>query len=139
MSAAAREPSHRPALDGRTVLIVEDHADSRELLAQVFRSLGARILTAANIRDAEQWLTTRHPHLIVCDMKLPDGTGLDFIARLRAMPTNASKTPCIAISGYRQFFPPSRVGKHFDAYLQKPVDIDELCGLAVSLVKRPRR
>jgi CheY-like chemotaxis protein len=79
------------------------------------------------------------PFETVCDMKLPDGTGLDFIARLRAMPTRANKTPCIAITGYQQFFPPSRVGKGFDAYLQKPVDVDELCSLAVALTTATQR
>jgi CheY-like chemotaxis protein len=137
--SAAPHRSDQPALVGRTVLVVEDHADSRELLVQIFRSLGARTLAAATVHDAEQWLTTRDADLIVCDMKLPDATGLDFIHRIRANPTKASKTPRIAISGYRQFFPPSRVGKDFDAYLEKPVNVDELCALAVSLVTRPRR
>lgn len=96
-------------------------------------------MTASNTQHAEHRLATRHPDLIVCDMKLPDGTGFDLISRLRALPTRVGKTPCIAITGYEHFFPPSRVEKGFDAYLQKPLDVDKLCDLAVTLATgKPR-
>jgi hypothetical protein len=42
--------SVEPTFRGKTILVVEDHADSQGLLAWTFRNLGARTLTAKNVR-----------------------------------------------------------------------------------------
>ena len=88
-----------PTLAGRTVLVIEDHQDSLELLTVVLQSLRARVLTARTVEDAERRLSTQRPDLIVCDMRLPDGTGLDFVQWLRGQDPRLSRIPCIAITG----------------------------------------
>ena len=74
-------------------------------------------------------------NLIVCDMYLPDGTGLDFMRWLRAQGKTIGATPCIAVTGYDTYFPADRaIG--FDAYLRKPINLDKFCEAAVLLARR---
>src|SRR3982750_383937 len=128
MGNAARAPESPPdpTLAGRTVLVIEDHPDSREMLASVLQSLRAHVITARNIEEAEQQVSRYRPNLIVCDMKLPDGSGLDFIKWLRAQSKKFSRTPCIAVTGWEQVFPPERASG-FDAYMRKPINLDRFC------------
>ena len=133
MSGAAQrtEASGDPTLAGRTVLVIEDNADSRELLRLILRSLRAQVVVARDISEAERAAAFHRPHLIVCDMKLPDGTGMDFIGWLRAQP-RVKSTPCMAITGFEQHFP-ANSATGFDAYMRKPISIDKFCSVAVAL------
>jgi CheY-like chemotaxis protein len=132
--ARAKPSPTDPTLDGRSVLIIEDHPDSRELLMAVFQSLRAHVFTAASIEDAERQLALYRPHVIVCDMKLPDGTGLDFIGWLRSQPRRGRPIPCVAITGYEQHFP-ATAATGFDAYMRKPLDLDRFCAVVVALAR----
>ena len=133
-SAQRVPPSSDPTLAGCTVLVIEDHPDSRELLTQVLKSLRARVATARNIAEAEDCLGQTHADLIICDMKLPDGTGLDFIKWLRGQPRNIGRIPAIAVTGYIQRFP-ANSATGFDAYMYKPINLDQFCDTAVALVR----
>jgi CheY-like chemotaxis protein len=118
----------------RTVLIIEDHKDSRDLLTTVLRSLKAHVVPVATIVDAEREIQFARPHLIVCDMNLPDGTGIDFINWLRGL-RRGGNVPAIAITGWEDRFPPT-VADGFDAYMRKPIDVDRFCTIAVTLSQR---
>jgi CheY-like chemotaxis protein len=118
----------------RTVLIVEDHKDSRDLLTTVLRSLKAHVVAVATIVDAEREIQFVRPHLIVCDINLPDGTGIDFIKWLRSLRRGAD-VPAIAITGWEDRFPPT-IADGFDAYMKKPIDVDKFCTVAVALAQR---
>ena len=115
-------------------MVIEDHPDSRELLSQVLKSLRARVVTARNIAEAEDHLGQYRADLIVCDMKLPDGTGRDFIKWLRGQPKAIGRTPAIAVTGYIQRFP-ANAATGFDAYMHKPINLDQFCDTAVALVR----
>ena len=123
-----------PSLLGRRILVVEDHPDSRDLLTTSFRLIGARVLGAASVAEAQRGVERFRPELVVCDLKLQDGTGLDFAVWLRARPKGQGRdTPCVALTGFDQHFPPDRaIG--FDAYMRKPADLAKLCNIAASLI-----
>lgn len=127
-------PPAAPTLAGRTVLVIEDHADSREMLSTILCTLQAHVEEARNIEEAERQFHFTRPHLIICDMKLPDGTGLDFVRWLRSQRRGA-KIPCIAITGWENHFPQS-AAQGFDAYMRKPVDLDKFCTVCVALAQR---
>jgi CheY-like chemotaxis protein len=134
-SAAQSAPSPLAlTLKGRTVMVIEDHKDSRDLLTSILRSLRAHVVAVANIEQAEREIQFSRPHLIVCDMKLPDGTGLDFVKWLRGQ-RRRGNVPCIAITGWENYFP-EKAAHDFDAYMQKPIDVDKFCTLAVALAQR---
>jgi CheY-like chemotaxis protein len=123
-----------PTLSGCTVLIVEDHADSAELLGTVLRSLRAHVVDARSISEAERLIVQLRPHLIVCDMRLPDGTGADLVRWLRWQRPPLRSTPVIGITVWDQYFPKSMTAD-FDAYMTKPVSLDKFCSAAVALAR----
>jgi CheY-like chemotaxis protein len=118
----------------RTVLVVEDHKDSRDLLTTVLRSMKAHVVPVGTVVDAERELQFARPHLIVCDINLPDGTGIEFIKWLRSL-RRGGDVPAIAITGWEDRFPPT-IADGFDAYMKKPIDVDKFCTIAVSLGQR---
>jgi CheY-like chemotaxis protein len=71
---------------GITVLIVEDHHDSREALRLTLEAAGVKVLEARDGADALQVLGTQRPHLILCDLQMPGMDGFVFIARLHRDP-----------------------------------------------------
>ena len=127
-------PPFTPTLAGRTVLVIEDHKDSREMLAMILRTLQAYVVEAGTLEEAEREVQYMRPHLIICDIKLPDGNGLDFVKWLRAH-RRGGKTPCIAITAWENQFPAS-AAQGFDAYMRKPIDLDKFCSVAVALAQR---
>jgi CheY-like chemotaxis protein len=133
-AAAAQRVPTDPTLAGCAVLVIEDHPDSREMLTEVLKSLRARVVAAPNIAEAEDRVGLNRFDLIVCDMKLPDGTGLDFIRWLRGQSKGIRQIPAIAVTGYAQQFPANAV-TDFDAYLPKPINLDQFCNVAVSLAR----
>jgi two-component system response regulator PilR (NtrC family) len=122
-----------PTLAGRTVLVIEDHPDSRQLLVDVLQWLRADVMTADTRDEAERLLSVHRVHLVVADMKLPDGTGIDLIDWIRKHRA-IRKVPCIAVTGYEQQFPPDSA-QGFNAYMRKPINIDRFCDVAVALAR----
>jgi len=126
--------SPEPTFRGKTILIVEDHADSQGLLAWTFRNLGARTLLAANVTEAQQQIVTHRPHLIISDIALPGATGFELVSWLRGLSKALGRdTPCIAITAFPETFPPTSA-RGFTAYMRKPLDIGRLSSIAAALL-----
>lgn len=136
MSASPQRVEARgdPTLAGCTVLVIEDHPDSRDLLVQILHSLRAHVLTAPNLDEAERILSVYKLHLVVSDLRLPDGTGLDLIRWVRRQHKGIKNVPCIAVTGYEQQFP-ANAATGFNAYMRKPINVDRFCAVAVALAR----
>jgi len=106
-----------------SILLLEDHADSAEVMARILRSLGHSVEVGGTIAEGLAALRARTFDLVLSDIGLPDGTGLEFIAQARAF----CSTPMIAITGYGM---EDDVTKHHDAgflrQLTKPIRYDQL-------------
>jgi CheY-like chemotaxis protein len=90
-----REDDHA----GRPViLIVDDHADSRELVAAVLMDIGVAVAEAATGGDAllRAW-SKPYPHLVLIDLSLPDCHGTDVVRALRQDPRTRD-VPVVALS-----------------------------------------
>ena len=114
-----------PKLDltGVTILVVEDHEDSRDVLRQIVASTGATVLTAANGEEAMALLATRSaPDLVFCDLMMPRMNGYEFLDWLRRQP-HLARIPVIAVSALGA---PADAMKTwaagFSGHLVKPVD-----------------
>jgi PAS domain S-box-containing protein len=87
----------RRSIRPRRVLLVEDHADTAKLMRRVLAAEGHEVLTATTLAEALQLARRSQPELIISDLGLPDGSGLDLLRQLR---TEGSAVPAIALSGY---------------------------------------
>lgn len=77
-----RRPTAERPLLGQTVLVVEDSRFAGETMRLMCLRGGARIRRADSLRSAARHLTTYRPTVIVVDLGLPDGSGLDLIRQL---------------------------------------------------------
>lgn len=78
------------------ILLVEDHEDTSRMMSRLLRRLGYEVHTAASLAEART-LHQRHcPDLLISDIGLPDGTGLDLMRELRG---SSHPIVGIAISG----------------------------------------
>jgi hypothetical protein len=106
-----------------TVLFVEDHADTRGVLGLLLNRCGCQTVTAKSASDALSRLETMQFDVLISDLTLPDGDGLDLVAQAKAkQPLNA-----IALTG--RATPEERdagLAAGFDFYLTKPIDFHEL-------------
>ncbi|MGN6369045.1 MAG: ATP-binding protein [Phycisphaerae bacterium] len=113
------------------VLLVEDHPDTRRVVAKLLEAFGCRVCTAATVADAKAALDRETPDVLVSDIGLPDGTGLDVIKHARA---DGRAVPGIALTGYGMEDDVKRsLDAGFAHHLTKPVDVNELEG-AISQV-----
>jgi CheY-like chemotaxis protein len=81
----------------RNILLVEDHEDTRKVMARLLRSLGCRVTAAANVREALAAAETEQFDLLISDIGLPDGSGLEIMQNLKDRVRRG-----IALSGYGQ-------------------------------------
>lgn len=136
---AARHLPIWAAVKGATVLVLEDHADSRELLRRILRSLGADVLLAADGRQGLQRVADHGPpDLILCDLRMPGLDGFAFLERLRQDPA-AARVPVIAVTALGDDRALQRTwAAGFDGHLTKPIDYDTIASVA-ERVLTPRR
>jgi two-component system CheB/CheR fusion protein len=126
------------ALDGVSVLLVENDPISREALEFILAYYGARIVSAESMRDALSCYEDALPSIVVSDIGLPDEDGCALIRAIRARELGGERTPAIAISG----FPSRETGERacqagFDAFLRKPIDINSLFRAVRTLISSP--
>jgi CheY-like chemotaxis protein len=112
-----------PAPNGDLVLVVDDDADTVDLLAYALERAGFATSMARSLAEARVLLDERHPDALITDLSLPDGSGADIplwpsAARLRAK---------ILVSGHKgPTVDHDLATQGFDCQLVKPVDLDEL-------------
>jgi PAS domain S-box-containing protein len=115
--AVAAGPYHR-------ILLVEDEPETQKILARLIRALGHEVETANSVASASGAAAVGGFDLIISDLDLPDGSGLDLMQRVR---TFGSMVPAIALTG---FGTPEDIRSSreagFIAHLTKPVGFKEL-------------
>ena len=73
------------------VLIIDDEEKLRSLLARLIKLEGFSVIEASTLKQASKTVAREEPDVILCDVKLPDGNGIDFIKEIK------SKYPIIEI------------------------------------------
>lgn len=66
-----------------TLLIIDDEPIIRKLLSKIMQLEGYEVYQAADCASAMKELALRKPHIVVCDVFLPDGNGIDFIQKIK--------------------------------------------------------
>lgn len=124
-----------PAPADGYILVVDDDADHRELLADSLSAMGYSVEQAENGRLALDRLEEQLPALLLLDLKMPVMSGWAVLEALRQMP-RASGIPVLVISAYGFEWEAELIGAA--GYVGKPVDLAAL-GLKVqALIGQPR-
>jgi DNA-binding response OmpR family regulator len=112
--------------DSKTVLIADDDADIRELVAYRMRRSGYAVLEAANGEEALELATGERPDLAILDVMMPRLDGFEVARRLRAQDETAG-IPIILLTARAQDADVARgFGAGADDYLRKPFSPQEL-------------
>jgi two-component system CheB/CheR fusion protein len=120
------EPAPHPErtlLDGVSVLVVEDEADSRESLVKILEQYGARVRSAATAREAIQAVEVAVPDVLVSDIGMAGEDGYDLIRRVRKLPPErGGRLPALAVTAYGEEHDRLKaVSAGFQAHAAKPV------------------
>lgn len=92
-------------------------------MSRLLKLNGHDVQTASSVESGLELATTREFDLLISDVGLPDGTGIDLLRKLRRTHT----MPAIALTGFGQKEDISNAkDAGFAAHLTKPVDLDEL-------------
>jgi two-component system KDP operon response regulator KdpE len=115
------------------VLVVEDEPKMRRLLRVTLESNGMRYAEAATAREAISWAQTQRPDLIIADLGLPDGDGIDVIRQTR----RTSATPIVVLSARSQESDKvAALDAGADDYVTKPFATGELLARLRAALRR---
>jgi CheY-like chemotaxis protein len=117
-----------------SILLVEDNADTAELLSELLELSGHRVTSASSVSGAAEIAQSHEFDLLISDLGLPDGTGIDVLLALR----KAGKSPgAIVLSGYGMDEDRQRTARAgFHEHIVKPVTPDELLAAVGRVAKR---
>lgn len=111
--------------EGPQVLLVDDHADTLRSMDRLLRSRGYRVCTAPTVAAALEAAEHQSFDLLISDVGLPDGSGMDLMRELRRR--HGETLRGIALSGYGMEEDVARSREAgFDDHLTKPVDMASL-------------
>ena len=122
---SAASPAADAPGDGKRlrVLLVEDHADTRLVLARLLASFGCEVTTASTVKEAVEASERQTFDLLLSDIGLPDGSGMDVMRHT----ASKQKLKGIALSGYGQEDDLRRSREAgFATHLTKPVSLQAL-------------
>jgi CheY-like chemotaxis protein len=116
-------------------LVVDDQADSREVIAAMLASAGAVVLQADSAGAALEILSRERVHLLVADIAMPRMDGYELMRRARA---TYATLRAVAVSAYaRPQDSSAALAAGFDAYCAKPVELPALLAAIGSVATAP--
>ena len=132
MPPAPQAPTPNRPLARINVLVVEDHADSRDYLDEALTQYGAAVIAVESATRAMEIVAKVTPTVIVADVAMPQHDGLWLLRELRQHQQSAGPyVPVIALTASVRR--PMRAD--FDAVLIKPCPIDALCQVILRLTR----
>lgn len=111
-------------LNGKTLLVVDDEVDLRDIIASEMEFMGATVHQAGNITAAKEMLKNHQIDLIVSDIRMPGGTGIDLLDYVKSF--NSNNPPMILITGFADITLEDALNKGAESLLSKPFKLDDL-------------
>lgn len=130
-------PATAPAsLAPPITLVIEDDLHQREAIVTYLNLEGLVADGVGSLRLAERWLLTHRLDILVVDLGLPDGDGLEWLA---GRPDLGDKGIIVTTARGRPEDRVKGVKAGVDSYLVKPVNLEELAGVIANLHRRLQR
>jgi CheY-like chemotaxis protein len=121
-------------LEGVRVLVVDDHADGRELVSMVLQRCGAHTRAAASASEALEHLAHEPVDVLVTDLGMPGADGYDLLRRLRALPGGGA-VRAVALTAFAASDDRDRaLAAGFQMHIAKPIDPRALVTAVVAVM-----
>ena len=125
-------------LAGLKILVVDDEADTCELLRSVLSKCGADVTAANSASEAFRLFQLLRPDVMVSDIGMPLEDGYELMRKVRALPeVNGGKVPAVALTAYAR--PDDRMRAlraGYQMHVAKPIELGELVSIVASLANR---
>lgn len=126
-----------PLLEGVSILIVDDEADARELLATILEDSGAQVTAASSANEALSLLPLSQFQLLISDIGMPYVDGYEFIRKVRELKTLQQFIPAVALTAYaRDSDSQLAIEAGFQVHLAKPCEATQLVSVVAKLVEQ---
>jgi signal transduction histidine kinase/ActR/RegA family two-component response regulator len=113
-------------LEGVSILVVDDEADSREVLAELLRQYGAQTRTAGSAEEALSEIAHRAPQVLLSDIGMPSVDGFELVRRVREL-ISSDEMIAMALTGLGSIHDRKRaLTEGFQVCMVKPVEPDRL-------------
>ncbi len=116
------------------LLIVDDEASLRDFLSIMFEEEGWRVEAAGTLAEARTSIQQREPDVVLCDLMVPDGSGIDLLKDVKAQNPLVAFVMITAHTSTKSAVEAPKAGA-FD-YIAKPFDIEELKIIVRKAVER---
>ncbi|HEU0179863.1 MAG TPA: CHASE3 domain-containing protein [Blastocatellia bacterium] len=125
-------------LDGLRVMIVDDEAETRDLLTAMLTRRGAEVKACASAAEALEEIEQWRPLVLVSDIGMPDEDGYALIGKLRALGAKrGGDVPAVALTAYARSEDRMRaLASGFQMHVPKPIEAGELIVVIASLAGR---
>jgi PAS domain S-box-containing protein len=123
-------------LDGLQVLVVDDEADTREVITTVLEEYGAKVTVAASVSEALETLQQLQPDVLVSDIGMPGEDGYTLISKVtKEAQGNGKIIPSVALTAYARESDRQRaIAAGFQMHVSKPIEPAELVAVVTRLV-----
>lgn len=124
------------AIEGLSVIVVDDVVDSRELVEMYLKLCNAKVVTLDRAKDVLKLIENFKPDLIVSDIYMPEENGYWLIDRLNSINQQSkNRIKTIALTAAATEKDREKLMKAgYDGYLAKPFILEDLCTLIVKLI-----
>ena len=130
-------PATMPPRTPDPILVIDDEADLRELLDISIRRMGHDVVLAGSLAEARQKLAQGRYSLVLTDMRLGDGLGIEIVRQLSAAPERIPVAVITAYGSADNAVEALKAGA-FD-YIAKPVSLEQLRSLVLNALGRQQR
>lgn len=113
---------------GRSVLVVDDDADTRDFLTFLLEAQGATVTTAASALEGLQLMDSMEPAVLLCDISMPDMDGYTLLKAIQdRQSTTQPQVPAIAITAHARLSDRTHaLASGFQSHVPKPIEADQL-------------
>lgn len=121
-----------------TVIVVEDHDDSRTSMGLFLVRIGANVVLAKDAVEGLEAVKNHSPDLVLTDIQMPAMDGFELLRRIRALgPDAGGNVPVVALTALDVRFERTRMlNIGFQACLQKPFTVEKLIETMLSLLNK---
>lgn len=119
-----------------TIVIVEDHDDTRKSIGSYLERLGANVIGAGNAFEALEVIKKNRPDLVLSDIQMPRGDGFELVREIRLLESDyGENVPVIAMTAFLAPADRARIlNAGFQACLSKPFTPNRLVETILTLL-----